>query len=455
MARSHDNWIGGERVESDRRVPVFDPFRGEAIAEVALAGRREVERAIQAAFDAFAVTRDSPPRERERALHEVASGLAARREDLVRRIVAESGLPHGQAEREVERGREAFALAAAATGRSRTGAASADDPEGERVAFVRRVARGPVAVGGAFHSPLASIARKAAPALAAGATVVVRPPRRAPLTSLLLAEIVARAGHPHGSFNVVHAAPEAAAALATDPRVAVAFLDEPAGGGPTIVHRDGAWGRSAARVATGAFAAAGQAARRVQTVLVDEVVADEWIAAFVQRVDGLRMGDPGEPLTEVGPLIDDEAADRVEAWLSSAVARGARVLAGGGREGRFVRPAAVVDLAAGAVLREDPLHGPVVVLDRYHDFGEAIERASAAGAAQVGLFTHDVRRIDHAFRHIMAGALVVNDHPAFRAEGLPYGAPGSAREGIWRIVEAVSEEKVLLLDPRASRAERS
>lgn len=449
MVRTYDNWIAGERVSTGRRAPVIDPFTGDAVGEIAVAGPREVERAIESAVDAFEITRGQTARERERALLAMAGGLAERWDEAAARIVSESGLPRADAGREVERAIEAIGLAAGEARRRSTAHVPVDGPDGaERSALVRRVPRGPVVVGGAIHAPLAAVARRAAPALAAGCAVIVAPPRRTPLSSLLLAEVAARAGVAHGALNVIHPSDEALTRLAGDPRIAAALLTEPDGGGPTLVHRDSAWGESVSRVAAGAYRAAGQAAPRVQQVLIDEVVADEWLAALVDRADGLRMGDPRDPHTEVGPLIDDGAADRVEEWLARAVEAGGRVATGGVREGRFVRPAVVVDLPQNAAVRGEELRGPVIVADRYHDFAEAVARAGRAGATQAGVFTQDVRRIDYAVRHLEVGGVIVNDHPAFRAEALSWTPPGGRSEGIAQLVDAVSEERIVVVDAR-------
>lgn len=472
MARSFDNWIGGERVGADERDPVLDPFTGDVVGEMALATDADLDRAIAAAEDAFEVTRGLSAYERERMLRGVADRIEARRGALAERMIAEAGKPRQYVDGEIARAVSTFSLAAEETKRFGGEMIPVDIMERSRgyVSMTKRFPRGPIAAISPFNFPLNLIAHKVAPALATGSTVVLKPPMQAPLTSLILAEILAEAGVPHGAVNVLHMIPDVAERLATDERLTLLSftgsdsvgwsLKKKAGRKPVIlelggnagmiVHRDADWEWSLERAAIGGFAYAGQICIKVQRLFVDDVIADEWIPAFVDRVDGLRMGDPRDPKTVAGPLIDDAAADRVESWLAEAVDGGARVLTGGEREGRFIRPAVVTEVDRDAKIARREVFGPVVVVERYHDFEEAVHAVDDSEyGIHAGIFTHDVRRIAYAFHRLTVGGVIVNDYPTFRVDNFPYGGvkrSGLGREGVRYAMEEMTEPKILILD---------
>jgi glyceraldehyde-3-phosphate dehydrogenase (NADP+) len=309
-----------------------------------------------------------------------------------------------------------------------------------------------------------------APALATGSTVVVKPPMQAPLTSVFLGEIAAEAGVPHGALNILHMVPEVAERLATDDRLTLLsftgsarvgwMLKEKAGKKPVllelggnagmIVHRDADLDWARERAAIGGFAHAGQVCIKVQRLFVDRAIADEWIPAFVDRVDNLRMGDPRDPETVVGPLIDDAAAERVQAWIAEAVERGAQILTGGEREGRFIRPTVVTRARRDTKLVSEEVFGPVVVVETYDRFEDAVARVDDSRyGIHAGVFTHDVRRIFYAFEHLTVGGVVINDAPMFRVDNFPYGGvkdSGLGREGVRYAMEAMTEPRILIFD---------
>ena len=472
--REFANWIGGEWVGGTNLDEITDPFTGEVVGTLPLATARDLDRAIDAAVDAFEITRRLSAWERERMLRGIADGVEKRRREIVERMIAESGKPRQYCEAEVTRGASTFALAAEETKRFGGEVIPVDIEERSEgyVALSRRFPRGPVAGISPFNFPLNLVAHKVAPALATGSPIVVKPPMQAPLTSLLLAEIAAQAGVPHGALNILHMEPEVAEALATDERLTLLsftgsarvgwMLKEKSGKKPVllelgsnsgmIVHHDADLAWAAERAAIGGFAHAGQVCIKVQRLFIDRRIADEWIPAFVDRVDNLRMGDPRDPQTVAGPLIDDAAADRVEAWLREAVERGARVLTGGDRDGRFIRPAVVTNVRRDAKIAREEVFGPVVVVETYDRFEDAVARVEDSRyGIHAGVFTHDIRRIHYAFEHLTVGGVVVNDAPMFRVDNFPYGGvkdSGLGREGVRYAMEAMTEPKVLIIDTR-------
>jgi aldehyde dehydrogenase (NAD+) len=162
------------------------------------------------------------------------------------------------------------------------------------------------------------------------------------------------------------------------------------------------------------------------------------------------MGDPRDPETVVGPLIDDAQADRVEEWIQVALDAGARLLTGGRREGRFIRPAVLTDVGPELKVWSEEVFGPVVVVDRYRDFEDAVARIDDSRfGIHAGIFTHDIRRVDHAFRNLTVGGVIVNDYPMFRVDNFPYGGvkeSGLGREGVRYAMEAMTEPRILIFD---------
>jgi glyceraldehyde-3-phosphate dehydrogenase (NADP+) len=227
-------------------------------------------------------------------------------------------------------------------------------------------------------------------------------------------------------------------------------LLELGGNAGMIVHRDADLDWARERAAVGGFAHAGQVCIKVQRLLVDAAIADDWIPAFVDRVDDLRMGDPRDPDTVVGPLIDDGQADRVEEWIQTALDAGARLLTGGRREGRFIRPAVLTDVGPDLAIWKEEVFGPVVVVDRYRDFEDAVTRIDDSRyGIHAGIFTHDIRHVDYAFRNLTVGGVIVNDYPTFRVDNFPYGGvkeSGLGREGVRHAMEAMSEPRILVFD---------
>ena len=353
--------VGGERVETGDTAEIRSPFDGAVVAVVHRAGPAEVERAIAGAVDAFETTRKLPAWRRSEVLQFVSEAILERKEELARTIALEAGKPIKTAAR---RGRSARRSRSASPPRRRRRIYGEIVPldwlpgNDGRVAHVRRVPLGPVAGISPFNFPLNLVAHKVAPALAAGNPIVLRPASQTPVSSLKLAEIVLEAGWPADGIAVVSCSTETARPLVEDERIKLlTFTGSPAvgwglkgragrkrvtlelgGNAAVIVNDDADVAYAAERVAWGGFAYAGQACISVQRVYVHERVYDAFSRELVRRVEQLVVGDPLDEATDVGPVIDTDAAQRIEEWIGEAVAAGAVVLAGGARDGRLWQP---------------------------------------------------------------------------------------------------------------------
>ncbi len=375
-------------------IEVRSPFDNRLVALVNRSGPAEIEHAIAAATRAFQVTRKLPVWKRAEVLEKISAGIAARREDFARTIALEAGKPIKTARLEVDRAVFVFKVAAEETKRIYGEIVPLDWMAGNdrREAHIHHVPLGPIAGITPFNFPINLVAHKVAPALAAGDPIIIRPASQTPVSALKLGEVVLEAGWPEGAFSVVPSTTEHAAPLIEDDRIRLlTFTGSPAvgwglrsragrkritlelgGNAGVIVHRDADVDYAAERVTWGGYSYAGQSCISVQRVYVHTEVYDAFTANFVARVKALKVGDPLNDQTDIGPVIDRGAADRVEDWLEEARQGGAQVLAGGNRSGNLWHPTVLSELLPTMRVSCQEVFAPLVGLYRYTDVNEAI-----------------------------------------------------------------------------------
>jgi glyceraldehyde-3-phosphate dehydrogenase (NADP+) len=465
--------VGGETLTGGEAYEVRSPYDNQLVATVHRAGPREIERAIAAAAAAFDTTRRLPSWQREQVLENIAAGVAKRRDELARTIALEAGKPIKAARVEADRAVFTFKVAAEEAKRIYGEIVPLDWLPGNegRVAHVRRVPLGPIAGITPFNFPLNLVVHKLAPALAAGCPIVIRPASQTPVTALKLAEIVLEAGWPEDAIAVVPSTTQDAAPLVEDDRIKLlTFTGSPAvgwslkpragrkrvtlelgGNAAVIVHEDADAEFAADRVAWGATVQQGQTCISVQRVYAHESLA-RFTEGLVERFERLKVGDPLDDETDVGPLIDSGAADRVEEWLQEAVDGGAEIVVGGGRDGNTIEPTILTNLEESMRVSCEEVFAPVVGVYGYSDVDDAIRAAGASSfGLQAGLFTHDQRVIDAAFDGIEVGGIMVNDVSTFRVDHMPYGGvkdSGTGREGLRYAIEEMTEMKLLTFNAR-------
>lgn len=464
-----DFLVGGEWRRSDARTAVIYPYTGETVAMVGAAGAQDVEDAIVAAVEAFAVTRRMPAFCRAEILRRAARLVEERAEQLARQIVLETGNPLGETRGEVARTVSIFQIAAEEATRIGGEIVPLDVvPAGERrLGEVRRFPIGPVAGITAYNAPLLLPAHKIAPAFAAGNPIIVKPAPRTPLSALSLGEILLEAGMPPGALSILPCDVETAKPLVRDERLkALSFTGsvpvgwalkaqanrkrvtlELGGNGAVIVHGDADLAWAAERCAMGGFMRAGQACIAVQRIYVQDAVYEQFLEGLVERVRAISMGDPLDPATRMGPLIDEQAARRAEAWVAEAVAGGAALRTGGNRHGVFFEPTVLTDVQAAMKVSCEEVFAPVVTVTRYGDFDDALAWTNASPyGLQAGLFCNDLRLVYHAFEELQVGGLIVNDVNSWRVDSMPYGGvkvSGCGREGVRYAIEELTEPRLL------------
>ena len=466
--------LGGEQVETGEAYEVRSPYDGAPLALVHRAGPDEVERAIAGAVAAFETTRHLPSWQREDVLKKIAQGILARRDELAEVIALEAGKPIKIARLEVDRAAFTFTIAAEESKRIYGEIVPLDWLPGNenRVAHIRRVPLGPIAGISPFNFPLNLVAHKVAPALAAGNPIILRPASQTPVSSLMLGRIVLEAGWPEDAIAVLPSSTDTARPLVEDDRIKLlTFTGSPVvgwglkaragrkrvtlelgGNAAVIVNEDADVAYAAERVAWGGFVYSGQTCISVQRVLVHQAVYDEFTADLVRRVEALKVGDPLDEGTDIGPVIDAGSADRIHEWLEEAKAAGASVLTGGEHDGNLWQPTVLTNIRDDLRVSCDEVFAPLVGLTPFEDIGAAIDAAGRSEfGLQGGLFTNDMRVVDAAFDRIDVGGLMVNDVSTFRIDHMPYGgvkSSGFGREGLRYAIEEMTEQKLLTFNNR-------
>ena len=462
--------IDGEWVETGSWVEVRSPYSGEGVGRVAKAAAGVARRAIDAAERALG--EPIPAHERAEILVGVAGALGSRHEEAAQLICAEAGKPLKAARVEASRALSTFTVAAVEA-RKLAGEMVPMDatPAGAgKLAFTLRLPIGVVGAISPFNFPLNLVAHKLAPALAAGCPVVLKPASQTPLSALLLAELLNEAGLPPGWLNVVVGpAGELGDVLVEDERVKVISFTgsgetgwrlreraprkrvhlELGNSTPVIVEADADLDAVAAALATHAFSFAGQSCISVQRVYVQRSAYDDLLARFLPQVESLKVGDPADAETDVGPLIDEDARERVLSWIDEARAAGAEVLTGGTLDGDLLGPTVLVNVAPELKVSCEEVFGPVCTVTPYDSLDEAIALANGTRyGLQAGIFTASLQSALAAAQRLEFGGVTVNEAPTFRADQMPYGgvkASGNTREGPAWAVRELTEERLVVV----------
>ncbi|NOY25108.1 MAG: aldehyde dehydrogenase family protein [Oligoflexia bacterium] len=454
------------------RYSAVDPWSGKPQLEVVLSGDAVVEQALETAHQARASTAALPPYRRAEILDALAEAVAAHGDEFVRAMVAEVGKPVTFARGELARCVTTLRFAAGEARRPAGELVALDAvPAGEgRTGLVQRFPVGLVVGISPFNFPLNLVAHKVAPAMAAGCPWIIKPPLQAPTCALLLAKLAISAGWPASAGHVLLVDDQRAQNLVQDPRpAALSFTGsdtvgwklkalagkkrvmlELGGAAPVIIHRDADLDLAAARISFGGFAFAGQVCISVQRVLAHRDIYEDLCGRLATATDALSFGDPNREDTVSGPLIDQGAADRVQAWLDDAVQAGGRVVAGGGRQGpRLLRPVLLDQVPPDQALVQRELFGPGIVLAPYDTVDQAAALANAGRfGLQAGVFTRDIQVLMALYRKLEVGGLIHDDVPTFRVDQMPYGGvkdSGLGREGVRYAIAEYTEPRLLAL----------
>ncbi|WP_429842443.1 aldehyde dehydrogenase family protein [Brevibacillus sp. FIR094] len=471
-ARSYDLYIGGECVKTESYIPVLHKYTGECIAHIAKAEQQHVTAAVEAAWETFK-TDKLTPFQRYKILLKASELMEERRDEMERSLIREVGKTRKDAMNELDRTINTLRLSAEEAKKIHGEMIPLQATEGSenRLGFTIRVPKGVIGAITPFNYPLLLSTHKIAPALAAGNTLVVKPATVTPIATFLLVEILEEAGLPKGYVNIVTGAgSQVGEWLLDEERIAMYTFTgsgevgrrikersgmrpvalELGNNSPNIVHLDADLELAARQTAARSFHNAGQACIAVQRIYVHESVMQAFSDLYVSHVHQLKVGNPEDADTDVGPMISEQEASRTEEWVQEAISQGARSLLPVKREGALFYPAVLVDTRPEMKVVCREVFAPVVTIIPYSDLDDAFAQANDSEyGLQAGIFTRDLNIAMKAARVLEYGGVVINDVSTYRNDVMPYGGvknSGLGKEGPRYAVEEMTEERMVVIN---------
>jgi glyceraldehyde-3-phosphate dehydrogenase (NADP+) len=468
--KPHPIFLTGRWVDSPDSLEVTNPARPDQPAGSTFhATPEQYEEAVAASVRAFETTRRLPAYERGQILRNISTGIRERREEIGRLLTLESGKPIRDALVEVDRATLTFRL----------GAEEAERMTGElipldlmpaskgRVGVTRRFPLGPVAAISPFNFPLNLAAHKLSPAIAAGNSIVLKPPSKDPLTMLTVAEVVEKSGLPDGAVSILPMSRALGDRMVEDERFKLlTFTGSPSvgwrmkeragkkrvvlelgGNAGVIIDATADLDWAVKRTLVGAFGYAGQVCISVQRIFIHRARYDEFLERLIEGARQLVVGDPLDPETQLGPMVDEQQAQRTDSWVREAEGMGGRVLLGGRADGAFFPPTVLVDTPPQAQVCSNEAFAPLVVAFPFDDFSDAVRQVNDSFyGLQTGVFTNDLEHSWQAFNELEVGGVIINDVPTYRIDHMPYGGvkdSGLGREGLRWSIEDMTEPRLL------------
>ncbi|NTU31335.1 aldehyde dehydrogenase family protein [Brevibacillus sp. HB1.1] len=471
-ARSYDLYIGGDWVKAESYIPVLHKYTGECIAHIAKAEQQHVTEAVEAAWETFK-TDKLTPFQRYKILLKASELMEERRDEMERSLICEVGKTRKDAMNELDRTINTLRLSAEEAKKIHGEMIPLQATEGSenRLGFTIRVPKGVIGAITPFNYPLLLSTHKIAPALAAGNTLVVKPATVTPIATFLLVEILEEAGLPKGYVNIVTGAgSQVGEWLLDEERIAMYTFTgsgevgrrikersgmrpvalELGNNSPNIVHLDADLELAARQTAARSFHNAGQACIAVQRIYVHESVMQAFSDLYISHVHQLKVGNPEDPETDVGPMISEKEASRTEEWVQEAISQGARSLLPVKREGALFYPAVLVDTRPEMKVVCREVFAPVVTIIPYSNLDDAFAQANDSEyGLQAGIFTRDLNIAMKAARVLEYGGVVINDVSTYRNDVMPYGGvknSGLGKEGPRYAVEEMTEERMVVIN---------
>lgn len=472
MSHTYPMFLAGYWKENKHTIEITNPYDESVVGTTFMAQPADLEVAIQSALDVFPRLKCTPTYERAQWLHDLADALKEERETMIGILARECGKPVKDAATETDRG--IFTLLNAAEEAKRI--------EGEvipldllpsskgRMGIVRRFPIGPIAGISPFNFPLNLALHKIAPALASGNPIVLKPPTLAPLTMLFFASLIDRVGVPKGAVSILPMTRETGDAMVADDRFKLlSFTGSPTvgwkmkekagkkkvvlelgGNAGVLVDADADIDFAVSRIRTGAYSYAGQTCISVQRIFVHQDRYDEVREKIIAASQTLKQGDPMDPETELGPMIEKKHAERAQSWTNDAVAAGAQVLTGGHSDGAFFEPTVIENAPTDSLVCSSEAFAPLVTLFPVESFADGIHKLNDSEyGLQAGVFTNNLERALVAFEQIEAGGVMVNDIPSYRIDHMPYGGvkdSGLGREGLRYSIEDMTEPRLMMIN---------
>ena len=465
-------YLANKPVAANTDLEVTNKYTGEVATRVAMADADAIDEAIHAADAAAEAMRKFPSYKRAEVLHHVARRMKDRHEELSKALCIEAGKPIKDSRGEVSRGVDTFTIAAEEAVRI-YGEYNPLDISARAEGYEsiwKRVPIGVCSFISPFNFPINLAAHKVAPAIAAGCPFVLKPASKTPIGAIIMGEILAETDLPAGAFSILPCRRDGADLFTTDERFKLlSFTGSPdvgwalkakagkkpvilelGGNAACIVDKDADLDYAAQRMMIGAFYQSGQSCIGVQRVIIHDSIYEPFKQKLAAMAAALKVGDPLDEDTFVGPLIDEREAIRLEQWTNEAVERGAKVLCGGQRNGAFYDATFIENAPKDAAITCREAFGPVATVEPFSSFKQACDIVNdSVFGLQAGVFTNSMQNAFYAFNELDVGGVVINDIPSFRVDSMPYGGvkdSGLGREGIRFAIEDMTEKRLMVLN---------
>lgn len=466
----YDIYIGGEFVKTDTTLSVYNPYNSEEFAQTFIAGKDELELAIEKAKAVEEEMREMPSYKKYAILMDIADRIIAKKEHLATILAQEAGKPIKYALGEIDRAAQTFIIAAEESKRLPAEylpidwTAAGEGKEG----IIKYFPVGLVAGIAPFNFPLNLAVHKIAPAIAAGNPIILKPARSTPLSVLEFAKIVDETELPKGALSILPMDRVAGNQLVTDGRIKMlSFTGSPevgwmmksnsgkkkialelGGNSGVIISESADLELVVKKCVIGAFAYSGQVCIHTQRIYVKDELFEEFTKNFVEQTNQLKVGDPTDPTTDISSMIDEDNAKRVEEWVNEAVEGGAKILTGGRRTNTYFEPTVITNTKHEMKVCSEEVFGPVVTVEKYSSFKEAVEWVNDSEfGLQAGVFTDSIDEMNYAYNQLEVGGVIINDIPTFRVDHMPYGGvknSGLGREGVKYAIHEMLEPKLMV-----------
>ncbi|HIG39571.1 MAG: aldehyde dehydrogenase family protein [bacterium] len=464
-------YLANKAVFANDDLEVTDKYSGEVATRVAMADNAAIDAAIAAACDAEEACANMAAYERKAVLEHCVSRFRERFDELAETLCIEAGKPIKDSEGEVARLIDTFQIAAEESVRM-TGEVMPLDISARARGYSgmwKRVPIGPCSFISPFNFPLNLAAHKVAPALAVGCPFVLKPASLTPIGALIIGEVLAETDLPAGAFSILPCRRDGAALFTEDERLKLlSFTGSPAvgwdlkskagkkpvvlelgGNAAVIVDEDADIDDAVNRIIFGAFYQSGQSCIGVQRIFIHERIYSEFKSQLVNKTKDLKMGDPKDRDTFIGPMISENEATRLEGWIQEAVFQGATLLCGGNRTGNMLEATLLENVGLSSQANTEEAFGPLANLSKFSDFDEALDAVNDSQfGLQAGIFTRDLYKMQKAWDRLHVGGVVIGDVPSWRVDHMPYGGvkeSGLGREGIRFAIEDMTEIRLLVI----------
>jgi acyl-CoA reductase-like NAD-dependent aldehyde dehydrogenase len=471
LEKAYPYYLANEPESPNGDLEVTDKFTGEVATRVPLADEVAIDRAIAAAVEAEGPMREMPAYARQAVLQHAARRFEERAEELAGALCIEAGKPIKDSRGEVTRLIDTFRIAAEEATRI-YGEVMPMDISARAANYTgmwKRVPVGACSFISPFNFPLNLAAHKVAPAIAAGCPFVMKPASATPIGALIIGEVLAETDLPKGAFSILPARRDGADLFTTDDRLKLlSFTGSPevgwdlkarcgkkkvvlelGGNAAVIVDEDADLDDAVERIIFGAYYQSGQSCIGVQRIIAHESIYDDLRERLVPRVSNLVMGDPKREETFIGPMISEKEAARLDGWIRAAVASGAKLLAGGNRDGVMLEATLLEAVPEDQDVSCKEAFGPVAILSRFSDFDAALEEVNRSDfGLQAGIFTRDLYKAQKAWDVLEVGGVVIGDVPSWRVDHMPYGGvkdSGLGREGLRFAIEDMTEIRLMVI----------